>query len=88
MREIRVEDRLKQRTEAAGGMCIKLVILATAGLPDRLVLLPGEKLMFVETKAPKRGPTALQEYMHRKKRALGFKVHVINTLEGVDALFT
>lgn len=88
MREIRVEDRLKQRTDAAGGMCVKLVILATAGLPDRLVLLPGGRIMFVETKAPKKGATPLQKYMHGKIRALGFEVHVVNSLEAVDALFT
>ncbi len=88
MREIRVEDRLRQKTESAGGMCIKLVILATAGLPDRLVLLPGGRVMFVETKAPKKGPTPLQDYMHRKIRGLGFEVHVVNSLEAVNALFT
>jgi hypothetical protein len=88
MREIKVENRLKQRTEAAGGMCIKLVVLALGGLPDRLVLLPKGKIMFVELKAPAKGPTPLQVYMHGKIRALGFEVHVVNTLEGVDALFT
>ena len=88
MREARIENRLKQRTGQAGGMCIKMVVLSTAGLPDRLVLLPGGRVMFVELKAPGEVPKPIQVYMHGKIKALGFDVHTVDSLEKVDALFT
>lgn len=88
MLERRIEGRLKARTDRAGGMCIKLVVLSMAGLPDRLVLLPNNKLMFIELKAPGKVETPLQNYMHRKIRALGFSVYVVDSMEAVDALFT
>lgn len=51
MLEARVEQRLVDRVKAAGGMIIKMVPVV-AGVPDRLVILPGGKVRFVELKSP------------------------------------
>jgi hypothetical protein len=88
MLEKRIEGRLKARTDRAGGMCIKLVVLSVAGLPDRLILLPKAKMMFIELKAPGKVASPLQNYIHKKIRSLGFEVYVVDSMEAVDALFT
>ncbi|RAP23459.1 hypothetical protein C2W64_03075 [Brevibacillus laterosporus] len=55
-----------------------------AGVPDRIVLLPGGKAVFVELKAPGKKPTALQLAQGKKISGLGFTVTVIDSKQGVD----
>ena len=50
-----IEQKLRKAVEAAGGKCLKWVCPGWSGVPDRLVLLPGGRLVFVETKRPKGG---------------------------------
>ncbi len=78
MREKQVEQKLVQAVRRAGGLCPKLVSPGTDGLPDRLVLLPGGRLGFVEVKAPGRKPRPLQLHRLDRLRALGFRVFVLD----------
>lgn len=70
------ERDLCTRVKKLGGLCIKLSALGFAGIPDRLVLLPGGKVLFVELKSVGKYPEKLQRYWHRKLAALGFIVLV------------
>ena len=57
-----------------GGMCLKWVCPGWAGVPDRIILMPGGRLVFAETKRPKGGKVApLQTWWARKLRSLGFR---------------
>lgn len=85
MRESTIEKRLKRGIEALGGLCEKFTSPGRRSVPDRLVSLPGGCIVFVELKAPGKEPTPLQEKDHARRRALGFDVRVINTVEKVDA---
>ena len=76
--EKRTERILNARVKAAGGVSIKLLSFHVKGLPDRAILLPGGICVFVEVKSPGKKPTKMQEYMHDKIRALGFRVEVID----------
>lgn len=78
-----VERKLVELVKINNGMCIKLLCDQLIGLPDRLCLLPGHKIAFVELKTTGRKPRRIQAYMHKKLRALGFRVEVIDTIEGV-----
>ena len=49
-----------------------------AGMPDRIVLLPGAHLGFVEVKAPGQKPRALQLRRHKQLRQLGFPVFILD----------
>ena len=71
---------IKQR----GGRAVKFVSPGNAGMPDRLVLMPGGHASFVELKQPGRKPTALQLARHVQLRALGFDVRVIDSPAAVD----
>lgn len=83
MRENEIEKFLLLKVRAVGGECIKFNSASMNGLPDRIVLMPGGKLYFVELKAPGKSPRLLQEAIHKKLRDKGFKVFVIDTKEKV-----
>lgn len=76
-----VERKLVELVKINNGMCIKLLCDQLIGLPDRLCLFPGHKIAFVELKTTGRKPRRIQIYMHKKLRALGFRVEVIDTVE-------
>lgn len=78
MREKYIEQKLCQSVKAAGGICPKFVSPGFDGMPDRLVLLPGGAVGFIEVKAPGKKPRPLQESRHRLLRELGFQVYVLD----------
>ncbi|NCX93176.1 MAG: VRR-NUC domain-containing protein [Gammaproteobacteria bacterium] len=84
MREKAIELRLKSSTEKLGGMCLKLVSVSIAGVPDRLVLLPGGRVAFVELKAPGKKPSKQQLAVHQQLRELGFKVEVLDNVNSIE----
>lgn len=79
MREKQIEQQLVQTVKAQGGICPKLVSPGFDGMPDRMVLLPGGRIGFVEVKAPGQKPRPLQTRRHGQLRALGFKVYVLDS---------
>lgn len=87
MLERRIEERLVQRAKDHGGMAIKWVAPGLSGVPDRICILPGGRIIFVELKAPGKAPTPLQARIHQMLAQLGADVRVIDSMEAVDALF-
>lgn len=78
MREVTIERKLIAAVKNRGGICPKWVSPGYDGVPDRIVLLPGMKIGFVEVKAPGEKPRALQLARHRLLRKLGFMVFVLD----------
>lgn len=78
MREKYIEQKLVTAVKAAGGIAPKFISPGLAGMPDRLVLLPGGKMAFVEVKAYGIKPRPLQIKRHETLRRLGFKVYVLD----------
>ena len=81
-----LEAELRERCKALGWMCIKLTSQYQRGLPDRLILMPGGRVCFVEIKTTGKKPTALQKLTHERLRALGYRVEVVDTTESLDNL--
>lgn len=79
-----IERLLVRKIKDNGGMCIKLISDYINGLPDRMCLLPGGRIVFVELKSTGQKPRKIQLYMHGVLRGLGFRVEVIDTLAGVE----
>jgi hypothetical protein len=88
MNENRIEHRLKREVEKRGGRALKLVSPGTSGVPDRLVLLPGGKTIFVELKAPGEILKPLQRKRATELKALGFQVYKIDSDQAIDDFLT
>ena len=86
MREKSIEQQLFHAVRRQGGIAVKLVSPAYAGLPDRLVLLPGGHMAFVEVKAPGKKPGPLQMTRARMLRRMGFRVCVLDHPDRIPAL--
>ena len=86
MREKQIEQKLTLMVKAAGGIAPKFVSPGFAGMPDRLVLLPGGVFAFAELKAPGMKPRALQLARHEMLKRLGFKVYVIDGTEQIGEM--
>lgn len=83
MREKETERKLVRAVKRVGGICPKFVSPGMDGMPDRMILLPGGKIGFVEVKAPGRKPRILQVRRHRQLRNLGFPVFVLDDPEQI-----
>jgi len=86
VREKEIEQKLTLMAKQAGGLALKFVSPGMSGMPDRLVLLPGGRMAFVEVKAPGRAPRPLQEARHRTLRRLGFRVFVLDRPEQIGGI--
>ena len=86
MNENIIEQRLKKEIEKIGGKALKFVSPGVAGVPDRIVLMPGGIIIFVELKAPGKKLRAMQEYRAKELRALGFRVECIDSIDKIKEL--
>ena len=67
-------------------MAPKFVSPGLDGVPDRLVLLPGGKMAFVELKAGGKALRPLQARRKRQLEALGFSVYCVNDVEQIGGV--
>ena len=87
LKEEAVETELVMRVRAIGGIAEKTTILGRRGFFDRVVVLPGGKVYFVECKRPKGGRvSAHQIERHRRYTALGAVVAIISCSADIDRL--
>jgi hypothetical protein len=84
VRETVVERRLMKKVREAGGLCFKWVPIV-AGLPDRVVILPGGRIFLVETKAPGGEVRPAQAVMHSRMAERGVQVVLLWDSAQVDA---
>ena len=83
MEESKIEKRLKKEIELIGGKALKFISPGTNGVPDRIVLLPRGRIVFVELKAPGKKLRAIQELRKKQLEKLGFRVEVIDSIDKV-----
>ena len=84
-REAHVEGYLRARVQDVGGLCVKLNPAGVVGIPDRLVLLPGGRLAFVEVKKPKGGVVGRLQFVWRDRLIeMGFTHRFVFTREDVE----
>ena len=86
MRERQIEQNLAKAVKEAGGIAPKLTSPSFDGMPDRMVLMSGGHIGFVEVKAPGEKPRPLQLSRHRLLRCLGFKVYVLDDAEQIGGI--
>lgn len=86
MLEKRIEAAFVKATQHRGGFCLKFTSPSMAGVPDRLVLLPGGHMGFVEMKAPSKHPRPLQIQRINQLKQLGFQGFVCNQLDQIGGM--
>lgn len=85
--EKEIEEKLVKMVKRHGGLCLKWVCPGWSGVPDRIILLPGGRIVFVETKRPKGGKLSkLQLKWFDWLTDLGFWAVVVWTEENVNTL--
>lgn len=69
------EAYLRDRVKALGGRSYKWVSPGCSGVPDRIIILPGGRAVFVELKSEGRTSTDQQKRRQAELRALGCTVY-------------
>lgn len=76
--EKEIEAQLVRLVKKHDGLCLKWVCPGWSGVPDRIILLPGGRVIFAELKRPKGGRLSkLQVWWHQKLKSLGFRCIVV-----------
>ena len=89
MLEKEIEKYLREQVKLRGGVAFKFISPGNVGVPDRLVLFPNGKIIFIELKATGKKTSKIQDIQIKKIRDLGFDVYVIDSKEEVlDAICT
>lgn len=83
MEESRIEKYLKSQVEKLGGECLKFNS-GVVGVPDRIVIMPGGRITFIELKAPGKPLRRLQQHWSNKLNTLGVECIKIDSKEGVN----
>jgi hypothetical protein len=84
MREREVETYLRDQVKKAGGKAYKFESPGNDGVPDRIVIFPGNRIYFVELKRPGGKPRPLQIKKINELTGFGCKVLVIDDKSWVD----
>ena len=82
--ESKLEKRLVSEVKRIGGRAPKWTSPGNRGVPDRLVILPGGRTIYVEMKAPGKPLEPLQVRWAKILRNLGHRVYKIDSNEDID----
>lgn len=85
--EKNIEAYLVTRIKLLGGVAEKFVSPNRRSVPDRIIFFPGKQCEFAECKAPGKRATPAQSEDHKRRRKLGYIVHVLDTYESIDEVY-
>ena len=84
MLERDIEKALVAKVKSLGGTAEKFTSPNRRSVPDRIITLPGGKIIFAELKSPGKKPTETQSRDHARRRMLGCDVRVIDSFEMIE----
>ena len=87
MRESEIEKILTNEVRKLGGRAYKWVSPGNDGVPDRIVIFPEERPVFVELKTDTGKLSALQSVQIKKLKDLGQQVEVVKGINGLSQFF-
>ena len=86
-KESAIELELVEHVRALGGRCEKVQVIGARGFFDRLIVLPGGRIIFAELKRPRGGRLSAHQKQYRDTYlALGVVVALVKTSADIDAL--
>ena len=86
MKESELERRFCGLVAQAGGKAYKFVSPGNSGVPDRIVVLPGGRIGFIELKQQGGQPRKLQLFQLAELKRLGCYTAVVDSIEGAGAV--
>lgn len=86
MRESELERKFCRLVEQQGGKAYKFVSPGNAGVPDRIAILPGGRVGFIELKKPGEAPRKQQEFRQQELAALGCYTAIVDSLDCAEAV--
>ena len=81
-----LEARLVREIEARGGMALKYTSQFHRGIPDRICVMPGGVVYFVELKTTGKRPTPLQRHAISKLREMKHPTWVVDSGPALEAV--
>lgn len=84
MLEREIEHKLCKKIKNLEGMCLKFISPSMSGVPDRLVILPDGKIIFVELKTEVGKLSKIQEHTIREMKKRGADVRVLYGSKDVE----
>jgi Holliday junction resolvase len=81
-----LEAKLVEHVKKKGGLAIKLSSMFIKGLPDRLVLLPGGRILFIEVKTTGMQLRPAQGHIAVKLINLGFTFILLDSSEQIKQI--
>lgn len=84
MNEKLIEKKLKAGAKKMGCKALKFSSPFETGWPDRIVLLPGGKVKWAETKSTGKGLSPRQEVVHKELESLGHDVSIVDDQKSLD----
>lgn len=85
MKESAIEAWMVRAIRSRGGLCYKWVSPGTTGVPDRIVILPGGRTIYVELKTEVGRLSEIQKNIHAELRNRGADVRTLYGLDQVKA---
>ena len=85
MRESSIESKLVRMVRERGGLCFKFISPGKPGVPDRIVITPAGRTVYVELKTEAGRLAAIQKWQHEELRKRGADVRTLKGLEQVKA---
>jgi hypothetical protein len=73
-----IERRFVQNMKRLGIVALKLNLSGNVGWPDRMILLPGGRPLFIEFKVATSAPRKIQRNRHKKLKDLGYEIRVFS----------
>ncbi|MFD1203573.1 VRR-NUC domain-containing protein [Sporosarcina contaminans] len=83
MLESYLEKKFAEAIKKTGSLPLKFTSPGMAGVPDRIVLIPGGKVVFAELKKPGEKLRPLQLKRKKDLEALGFQVEVVDSIDRI-----
>lgn len=91
MLEKSIEQKLREgiKKRIPNAECLKLVTPGFTGIPDRMILIPGGTVIFVELKRPGKKERCRQTFVQDWLRRIGFMVFsTVDSVEKVERIIS
>lgn len=79
-----LEKKLREEVKKLGGIALKFQSSSFTGMPDRIILLPGSAVMWIELKSEDKKPNKEQQTRIKMLEKMEHMVYVVDDLTGLE----